>query len=72
MFEVIGSSYVIIYDNHRQIAPETTETSRTVGGLFYMLKQGDTYDMRTRTAARPPSNKPPTDRLVEKAWPPLI
>jgi cyanophycinase len=72
MFEVIGSSYVIIYDNHRQIAPETTETSRTIGGLFYMLKPGDTYDMRTRMASRPPSNKPPTDRLVEKAWPPLI
>ena len=71
-FEVIGDSYAIIYDNQRQIAPEDVATLRTAGGLFYMLKPGDTYDMRTRLASRPPSGQPPTDRLVQKAWSPQL
>lgn len=68
-FEVIGGSYAVVYDNRVQIAPEGEETLRSVGGLFYMLRRGDSYDMKTRVASRPPSGRPPTDRLVTKAWP---
>jgi cyanophycinase len=67
-FEVIGASYAVVYDNQSQIAAEGAETERSVGGPFYLLKAGDTYDMKTRTASRPPSGRPPTDRLVKKAW----
>lgn len=67
-FEVIGNSYAIVYDNKRQIGAEDPETLRTVGGLFYLLKPGDTYDMKTRQAARPPNGHPPTNRIVERPW----
>jgi cyanophycinase len=67
-FEVIGNSYAIIYDNQRQIAPESGETLRTTGGLFYMLRPGDSYDMQSRRASRPPSGEAPTNRLIERAW----
>jgi cyanophycinase len=67
-FEVIGSSYVVVYDRHRQIAPSTNENNRTAGGLFYFLRAGDTYDMATRQAVRPPTGRPPTDRLVQRDW----
>jgi cyanophycinase len=68
-FEVIGTSYVLIYDRQRQIAPEGPETLRTVGGPFYFLRAGDTYDMKTRQALRP-SGQQPMNRLVEKVWGP--
>ncbi len=67
-FEVIGNSYAIVYDNQHQIAPEATETLRTVGGPFLMLRPGDTYDMKARRAARPPMGNPPTNRLVKRPW----
>lgn len=67
-FEVIGNSYAIVYDNQRQIAPEDAATLRTVGGLFYMLRPGDTYDMKTRRAARPPTGQPPSNRIVKRPW----
>jgi cyanophycinase len=62
-FEVIGTSYVIIYDNQRQILPEAPETLRTVGGLFFFLAPGDSYDMRTRQPTRQ------IERVVETKWP---
>src|SRR5262249_37180112 len=37
-FDVIGSSYVAIYDNTTQIAPVNDESLRTVGGPFYFLR----------------------------------
>jgi len=67
-FDVIGSSYVIIYDNTRQIQPVNDESLRTVGGRFYFLRSGDHYDLNTRLPSRPPSGQPPTDRLVQSAW----
>ena len=42
--EVIGRSYVLIYDNQRSIPPN---------GGFYFLKSGDRYNLRTREATRP-------------------
>ena len=43
-FEVVGRSYVLIYDNQRSIPPS---------GGFYFLKSGDRYNLRTREATGP-------------------
>lgn len=66
--EVIGSSYVLIYDNRRQILPEPPATQRTVGGLFYFLRRGDLYDLKTRQAVRPAPRPRPIDRVAERRW----
>lgn len=41
-FEVIGKSYVSIYENEYMI---------TTGGKFYFLSPGDTFHLETREAA---------------------
>ena len=61
-FEVIGTSYVIIHDSERAIPPDPPETGRTVGGPFYFLRPGDTYDLVTREAFRPTSVEEPIAR----------
>ncbi len=61
-FEVIGTSYVIIHDPERPIPPDPPETGRTVGGPFYFLRPGDTYDLVTREAFRPTSAEEPIAR----------
>jgi cyanophycinase len=43
-FDVIGASYVIIYDHNTRIPP---------GGPFYMLRAGDHFDLTRRFATRP-------------------
>lgn len=43
-FEVIGESYVLIYDNRKMVGDE---------GLFYFLSPGDRFDLGTREARRP-------------------
>ncbi len=63
-FEVIGTSYVIIHDSERPIPPDPPETGRTVGGPFYFLRPGDTYDLVTREAFRPASSEEPIARLA--------
>ena len=62
-FEVIGTSYVIIHDDQRQVPPDPPETWRTVGGPFYFLRPGDTYDLATREAFRPDSTTRPIARV---------
>ncbi len=62
-FEVIGTSYVIIHDDRREIPPDPPETWRTVGGPFYFLRPGDTYDLVTREAFRPGSTQRPIARV---------
>lgn len=60
-FEVVGSSYVLIYDNQRMIQP---------GGRFYFLAPGDRYNLKTRQGVRPAGNQArPIDRVAEQAWP---
>lgn len=63
-FEVIGTSYVIIHDSERPIPPDPPETGRTVGGSFYFLRPGDTYDLLTREAFRPTDSEEPIGRLA--------
>ncbi len=67
--EVIGRSYAIIYDNTRQLAPDSLVSVKPAGGLFYMLRPGDTYDMKTRQALRPSTGRSPVQKLVEQPWP---
>lgn len=67
--EVIGGSYVTIYDNTRQVPPDDPEALRTVGGLFYFLRKGDRLDLRTRNAVRPGPTPRAVERVVARPWP---
>jgi cyanophycinase len=58
-FEVIGESYVLIYD------PLTT-TGRD--GTFYFLAPGDGYDMATRRATRPSRTFGPVPNIDRRPW----
>jgi cyanophycinase len=52
-FEVIGKSYVAIYDRSRWSAErDTTYRMPADSKEFYFLKRGQRYDMRTRTVIR--------------------
>jgi len=71
-FEVIGRSFALIYDNQRQLDHDGAETFRTVGGLFYFLRPGDTYNMKTREPFRPgtgSSGGGTFQRVTKKSWP---
>lgn len=59
-FEVLGRSYVVIYD-HRRLLDS--------GGRFYFLGAGDQYDLRRRQAYRVQPAARPFDRVVEQTWP---
>jgi len=58
-FQVIGQSYVAIYDHNRMLDS---------GGLFYFLRPGDLFNLKTREASRPTRSSQPFDRVQEKAW----
>ena len=59
-FEVMGRSYVVIYDHGRLLDS---------GGRFYFLGAGDRYDLRRRQAYRVQRVARPFDRVVEREWP---
>jgi cyanophycinase len=59
-FDVIGQSYVAIYDNHRMLGTD---------GRFYLLQPGDRFDLRTREATRPATTGPPVQGLRRREWP---
>jgi cyanophycinase len=59
-FEVIGRSYVAIYDHARQLDS---------GGRFYFLEAGDRFDLRTRRAFRSGPDPGPSGRVVSRPWP---
>lgn len=59
VFEVVGQSYAVIYDNGSQI---------DTGGRFYFLAPGDRYDMRTRQATRPTVQRGPLERIERRPW----
>ncbi len=65
-FEVIGTSYVLIHDNQRELRPDGPETMRTVGGPFYFLRPGDTYDLKAREAFRASRTQQPIPRVVPR------
>ena len=53
-FEVMGRSYVAIYDPRRRIPPD---------GTFYFLRPGDRFNLQTREPSRPSAPTPPFTRL---------
>ena len=58
-FEVIGQSYVAIFDHNRMLDS---------GGKFYFLRIGDQYDLLSRQALRTLTAEQPIERVVEKTW----
>lgn len=59
-FDVIGQSYVAIFDHDRTLDS---------GGRFYFLAPGDSFDLLTRQAFRPREDRAPLERVVERRWP---
>ncbi len=59
-FEVIGESYVAIFDNQRMIGDH---------GFFYFLSPGDRFDLVTREARRPSRSFEPVGRALPSPWP---
>ena len=59
-FEVIGESYVAIYDN---------QSTLDSGGLFYFLSPGDQFDLAERKAYRPTRQMEPLGRIEARPWP---
>jgi cyanophycinase len=58
-FEVIGQSYVVIYDNTHVIPPS---------GQFYFLAPGDRFNLETREATRPSQTQRPIERVQKGDW----
>jgi cyanophycinase len=58
-FQVIGSSYALIFDNQSTTGSE---------GSFYFLSPGDSYDMATREATRPSQTQSPVPGVQQKPW----
>ena len=59
-FEVIGESYVAIFDHERMIGDH---------GFFYFLTAGDRFDLVTRKATRPSRIFEPVGRAQPEPWP---
>ena len=58
-FEVIGQSYVAIFDHGRMLDS---------GGKFYFLEPGDQFDILERQAFRPQTVLEPMERVIERNW----
>lgn len=58
-FEVLGRSYVAVYDNQRTFGR---------AGRFYFLRSGDRYNMHTREILKPEVNARGFDRLRSETW----
>ncbi len=59
-FEVIGQSYVAVYDHDSRLDS---------GGLFYFLAPGDRFNLATREAFRIGTQPQPIGRIVNETWP---
>lgn len=59
-FEVMGRGYVAIYDHGAMLDS---------GGRFYFLREGDRFDLESRTASRPGRTFRELDRVERTAWP---
>lgn len=59
-FEVIGQSYVLIYDNQKTVGPD---------GRFYFIPPGGRFDLRTREATRGEGNAQPIEGPRVEPWP---
>jgi cyanophycinase len=61
-FEVIGKSYVAIYDNRRLVGSGAR-------GRFYFLAAGDRFDLKTREARRQALSAEPFRAIRSEPWP---
>lgn len=59
-FEVIGQSYVLIYDHQKTVGPD---------GRFYFIPPGGRFDLRTREATRGEGNAQPIEGPRAEPWP---
>ncbi len=59
-FEVIGQSYIAIFDHSHMLDS---------GGKFFFMEPGDIYDLKERQASRPRQLLLPLERVVEQSWP---
>ena len=59
-FEVIGQSYVLIYDNQKTV---------NGSGRFYFLAPGDRFDLVTREGTRPTRSTQPVGPQERNPWP---
>lgn len=57
--EVIGASYVLIYDNRTTVGD---------GGKFYFLAPGDRFDLANREAMRPGRTFRPVQGIEKEPW----
>lgn len=58
-FEVIGQSYVVVYDHQRMLDS---------GGLFYFLAPGDRFDLRNRQPFPRSDGSEGFDRVITRPW----
>ena len=58
-FEVIGKSYVAIYDRQNRV---------DTGKAFYLLSPGDIFDLKARQPYRPTTVLEPLEAAEKKAW----
>ena len=59
-FQVMGESYVLIFDNQKMVGEE---------GRFYFLASGDRFNLLTREATRPGTTQGPVEGPQAKNWP---
>lgn len=57
--QVMGASYVLIYDNQATVGE---------GGKFYFLAPGDRFNLATREANRPAQSLRPLEGVQKKPW----
>jgi cyanophycinase len=67
-FDVIGQSYVVIYDNQK-IVPPSPGTAAARAGPFYFLAPGDRFDLVKREASRATQQYRPLERVTSGKWP---
>jgi len=58
-FEVIGKSYVAIYDRQNRV---------DTGKVFYLLSPGDIFDLKVRQPYRPTTVLKPLEASEKKVW----
>lgn len=58
-FEVIGQSYIAIFDHDHMLDS---------GGRFYFLEPGDIFDLKARQAFRPQRVLQPFERVLPQSW----
>ena len=58
-FQVIGSSYALIFDN---------QSTTGANGKFYFLAPGDRFNLASREATRPANTQSPVQGVEKKPW----